>query len=48
MGRGRVKTHKIVRDFDIPWVTMCIVKWSDILRMVFTLQAKMRIEDKIV
>lgn len=48
MDRGKDGTHEIVQDFDIPWVTMSIVKWSDILRMVFTLQAKMRSEDKIV
>lgn len=48
MGRGKEKTHNIVQDFDIPWVTTSIMKWSDILRIVITLQAKMRIVDKIV
>lgn len=45
---GKDKTHNIVQDFDIPWLTTSIVKRSDILRMVITLRAKMRTEDKIV
>lgn len=48
MGRAKDKTRNIVQDFDIPWVTTSIVKWSDILRIVVTLQAKKMIEDKIV